>query len=72
MKKKTLLGLFVLIFLATAGFGVNKSMKSDASLSDLGLANVKALAQSEQDIDDLIAICRWFPSQYCILLHNIF
>jgi hypothetical protein len=48
MKKKVLLsGLFALALLATAGYGVNKSMKSDVDLSDLALANVEALAQSE-------------------------
>jgi hypothetical protein len=47
MKKKVLSGLFALALLATAGFGVNKSMKSDAGLSDLALMNVEALAQTE-------------------------
>ena len=44
MKKKILSGLFALALLATAGFGVNKSLKSDAGLSDLALSNVEALA----------------------------
>lgn len=48
MKKKVLSCLFALALLATAGFGVNKSMNSDAKLSDLALANVEALANSEQ------------------------
>lgn len=47
MKKKVLSGLFALAFLATVGFGVNKSMKSDANLSDLTLSNVEALANGE-------------------------
>jgi hypothetical protein len=47
MNKKILSGIFALALLATAGYGVNKSMKSDANLSDLALANVEALAQSE-------------------------
>jgi len=47
MKKKILSGVFCLALLATAGFGVHKSMKSDANLSDLALSNVEALAQSE-------------------------
>jgi hypothetical protein len=48
MKKKVLLsGIFALALLATAGYGVNKSMKSDANLSDLALANVEALAIGE-------------------------
>jgi hypothetical protein len=32
---------------ATAGFGVQKSMKSDVNLSDLALTNVEALAENE-------------------------
>jgi hypothetical protein len=47
MKKRILSGLFALALLATAGFGVQKSVKSEASLSDLALANVEALAQNE-------------------------
>lgn len=47
MKKRVLSGVFALALLATAGFGVNKSMKSDAGLSDLALSNVEALASSE-------------------------
>ncbi|RNC63259.1 NVEALA domain-containing protein [Proteiniphilum sp. X52] len=47
MKKRVLSGLFALALLATAGFGVNKSMKSNADLSDLALSNVEALAQGE-------------------------
>ena len=47
MKKKILSGVFALALLATIGFGVNKSMKSDAGLSDLALSNVEALASGE-------------------------
>ncbi len=47
MKKKILSGVFALALLATAGFGVHKSLKSNANLSDLALANVEALTQSE-------------------------
>jgi hypothetical protein len=47
MKKKILSGVFALALLATAGFGVHKSMKSNVGLSDLALANVEALAQNE-------------------------
>ena len=50
MKKKVLSCLFSLALLATAGFGVNKSMNSDAKLSDLALANVEALADGEDGI----------------------
>lgn len=54
MKKKILSGLFALALLATAGFGVQKSMKSDAGLNILVLANVEALAQNEGG-----GGCRW-------------
>jgi hypothetical protein len=64
MKKKILSGVFALALLATAGYGVNKSLKSNANLSDLALSNVEALAQSE-DIDDMITLCAWYPAQYC-------
>jgi hypothetical protein len=47
MKNKILSGVFALALLATAGFGVQESMKGNAGLSDLALANVEALAQSE-------------------------
>lgn len=52
MKKKILSGVFALALLATAGWGVHKSMNSDADLSDLALANVEALAQSENNNND--------------------
>lgn len=51
MRKRILSGLFALALLATAGFGVQKSMKSEAGLSDLALANVEALAQNEDGND---------------------
>ena len=47
MKKKILSGVFALVLLATAGFGVQESMKSNVELSDLALANVEALANGE-------------------------
>lgn len=47
MKKIILSSIFAVALLATAGWGVNKSMQSDANLSDLALANVEALAQKE-------------------------
>lgn len=47
MKKKILSGVFALTLLATAGYGLNNSMKSDAGLSDLALSNVEALAAGE-------------------------
>ena len=50
MRKRILSGLFALALLATAGYGVQKRMKSDANLSDLALANVEALANGEVGI----------------------
>lgn len=52
MKKKILSGVFALALLATAGFGVQKSMKSNANLSDLALSNVEALASGESSSYD--------------------
>lgn len=49
MKKKVLSGLFAIAVLIATGYGVNRSMKSDISLSDLALANVEALAKYEND-----------------------
>ena len=47
MRKKVFSGVFALALLAIAGFGLNRSMKSDANLSDLALKNVLALADVE-------------------------
>ena len=47
MRKVLLSSIFAVALIATAGYGVNKSMKSDANLSDLALANVEALADGE-------------------------
>ena len=44
--KKFLKFAFVAIFVATAGYGVYASQRAEA-MSDLALANVEALAQSE-------------------------
>ncbi len=60
MKKKILSGVFALALLATAGFGVNKSMKSDVNLSDLALANVEALAETETTTP-----CKGYGSVLC-------
>ena len=46
-EKENFIGRIRLALLATAGFGVNKSMSNKAQLSDLALANVEALADSE-------------------------
>jgi len=47
MKKVIISSIFAVALLTTAGFGVNKSMKSDANLSDLTLINIEALAEGE-------------------------
>jgi hypothetical protein len=47
MKESILSGIFAFAFLATVGLGVNESMRSNARLSDLALANVEALAQNK-------------------------
>ena len=47
MRKKVFSSVFALALLATAGWGVNKSMSNDAGLSDLALSNVEALADDE-------------------------
>ena len=51
MKKNIVSGIFALALLVTAGYGVNKSMKSNANLSDLALSNVDALANEESGGD---------------------
>lgn len=68
MKKKILSGLFALALLATAGFGVQKSMKSDAGLSDLALTNVEALAQSESPHGDCAVYCTPASGITCIIM----
>lgn len=65
MKKKILSGLFVSALLIAAGAGAMESRKSEAGLSDLAMANVEALAQYEGSGDDLAALCRWSPNEYC-------
>jgi hypothetical protein len=44
-QKKILSKVFVLALLITTGYGVGKSVNSDADLSLLPLSNVEALAQ---------------------------
>ena len=56
MKKKVLSGVFALAPLATAGWGVNKSMSNDAGLSDLALSNVEALATGESTVEVCLAL----------------
>jgi hypothetical protein len=57
MRKKVLSGLFALALLATAGYGVNQKVKSNANLSDLALANVEALAGGESGGGN--GSCKW-------------
>lgn len=47
MRKKFFSGVFALALLATAGWGVNKSMSNDSNLTGLALANLEALAYIE-------------------------
>ena len=48
-KKKLFSGLFALALLATTAVGVAESRKSEATMSDLAMANVEALAYNEVD-----------------------
>ena len=68
MRKKILSGVFALGLLATVGFGVNKSMKSDAHLSDLALSNVEALA-GDETVSGYV-ICTGSGSLYCYLTNK--
>ena len=61
-------GLFALALLATAGFGVNKSMSNKAQLSDLALANVEALASGESGSSDCVTYCTPASGYTCIIL----
>ena len=65
MKKKILSGVFALAVLVATGYGVNKSMNSNAGLSDLALVNVEALGQGEVIV---YPPCMWIPYEYCIYL----
>ena len=58
MKKKILSGVFALALLATADYGGQKSLKSNANLSDLALANVEALAETYLGIYDCSNWCQ--------------
>ena len=46
-KKKLFSGLFALALLATTVVGITESRKSEATMSDLIIVNVEALAQME-------------------------
>ena len=52
------MGIFTPALLATTGFGVSKSMKSNITFTDLALSNVEALAQNE-GVDEGGGGCRW-------------
>ena len=47
MKKVIISSIFTLALIATTGYGVNRSLNSDANLSGLALNNVEALAAGE-------------------------
>ena len=47
MKKVLLSSIFAVALVGTVSYGVNKSMKSDANISDLALRNIEALAFTE-------------------------
>ena len=53
--------IFAVALIANVGFGVNKSMKSNANLSDLALSNIEALAGDETGdggtLPELIVTC---------------
>lgn len=63
MRKKILSGLFALALLVSTGYGVSEKLKSDASLSDLVLANVEALARGEGSPNvECSTLC---PDEWC-------
>ena len=68
MKKKILSGVFALVLLATAGFGVHKSMNGNAGLSDLALVNVEALANGESGSSDCATYCTPASGYTCIIM----
>ena len=49
MKKKYYAALLAVVVIAFTGYNVYQSQKADASLSDLAMANVEALANGEQE-----------------------
>lgn len=66
MKKHFMTIAFVAVFAAIAGYGVYTSQKTKF-VSDLALANIEALAQSEGSGDcrtnsDYTAICNYYDS----------
>ncbi len=55
---KNLSALFALALLATTAVGVAESRKSEVALSDLAMANIEALAQSEDDYPEFWENCK--------------
>ena len=47
MKTKILGGIFALVVMLAVGYGVDKSMRNDADLSEMALKNMEALGQNE-------------------------
>jgi hypothetical protein len=68
MRKKVFSGIFALALLATAGWGVNKSMSNDVGLSDLALSNVEALANGESGSSDCATYCTPASGYTCIIM----
>lgn len=64
MKKKILSGVFAFALIATAGYGGQKSLKSDANLNDLALANMEALADGEVSF---LWLCQHTTPKVCII-----
>jgi len=67
MKKKILGGLAVLAIAAIAAWNVNFSSKTEGMMSDVMLANIQALAQSEGGGS---GDCKW-KQVYCVGGSNI-
>ena len=63
-KKKVLSGLFALALLATTAVGVAESKKSEATMSDLAMANIEALANGEVEFPWL---CRHTSPEICVI-----
>ena len=68
MKKKLFSGLFALALLATTAVGVAESKKSEATMSDLAMANVEALANGESGSSDCTTYCTPADGHKCIIM----
>ncbi len=49
--KTILSGIFAIVLVSVAGFGINRSLSNDIRLSNLALGNIEALAQEEGEHD---------------------